>query len=143
MRLLATALLVTFIASPATALTILHRVNNPAECPENLRVAVTPSGRDSDLLSVTVRFTPRSVKSIDVTTGANCQLRISSKTATSARVAVQFNRRQSDWTASFELHPSAFANSTLTVSSHLITRDGIGMVGGGTVYEIGLRGFLP
>lgn len=143
MKLLLAVVLVAFIASPVAALSIFTKIGGPRECPDNLQIEVKPAARAPGLHTVSVHFTPREFQNFDGTTGAVCILTVNTAETPVARVRVHFTKHRSEWSGSFNLHPSTFATSEVRISSHLIARDGLPIVGGGIIYEVALRGFLP
>ena len=129
---------------PSNALTIIHEIASPQACPKNLRINFTQDSRNSDLLKVTVSFTPDEPTPYEGRVTAACALTAKDGEKTIAQVTPKMSKnRSNEWRCSFSLNRDSFDNSELGVASHLHEKDGMPTVGGSVHYTIALKEFAP
>jgi hypothetical protein len=143
-KLVALAACLFLSLSTSNALTTIQEIESPQDCPKNLRITVTEDSRNSDLLKMTVSFTPDEPTPYEGRVTASCALTAKDGEKTIAKVTPKMSQNKgNEWRCSFSLNRDSFANSELGVTSMLHEKNGMATVGGGVHYTIVLKDFAP
>ncbi|MFT4587188.1 MAG: hypothetical protein ACI9VS_002193 [Candidatus Binatia bacterium] len=137
-------LVLAFVLNSAQALVaLMPKLTSPENCPKHLQVTAKPDKKDTDFVTISVRFKPREYEPYIGRVKATFWLNLSHKGETLFRSGLSTKIAKDGFTtARFRIRKSALRESELTVSSHLFERDGTPTIGGAVIYEIPLKGWI-